>query len=192
MDATEAIIETQARWTVRAPCAQCGEVFYGRGNRRYCDESCRNRAKRERNWVRDRPHIREKKCGSCCEVLPAERFGREVGSYDGLYGWCKDCARRRRKNRPPEEKLRDRLARYGVTAEWYADTVALGCAICGETNPGSRDFHIDHDHSCCPDSAESCGACVRGILCRACNHLLGNARDRIETLKSAIQYLEGK
>jgi exonuclease VII small subunit len=30
---------------------------------------------------------------------------------------------------------------------------------------------------------------VRGILCRHCNHLLGKARDKIDTLLSAADYL---
>lgn len=31
----------------------------------------------------------------------------------------------------------------------------------------------------------------RGLLCNACNHLLGNAKDDIAVLEAAIQYLKG-
>lgn len=49
--------------------------------------------------------------------------------------------------------------------------------------------HVDHDHSCCPAN-ESCGACIRGILCGDCNKGLGFFRDDPATLEQAIQYLK--
>ena len=63
------------------------------------------------------------------------------------------------------------------------------CAICEKKLVSQRDTHLDHDHKCCPGRS-SCGKCIRGILCRDCNLLLGNAEDNIKILKSAIQYLK--
>lgn len=62
------------------------------------------------------------------------------------------------------------------------------CAICGTSDPGPKSFHVDHDHSCCPQSG-SCGACVRGLLCGKCNAGLGFFRDSTKFLESAVRYL---
>jgi len=65
-----------------------------------------------------------------------------------------------------------------------------GCKICGSKTPGgSGNWHIDHDHNCCPQR-ESCENCRRGVLCNACNLMLGFAKDNVSTLQKAIQYLE--
>lgn len=42
------------------------------------------------------------------------------------------------------------------------------CAMCGGQNPNE----VDHDHQCCP-GRDSCGKCVRGILCKKCNWRVG-------------------
>lgn len=53
------------------------------------------------------------------------------------------------------------------------------CAICGTQEP--RQWHLDHCHT---------SGRVRGVLCRACNHGLGNFRDTVKHLQAAISYLE--
>lgn len=63
------------------------------------------------------------------------------------------------------------------------------CATCGTADPGRRDWHIDHDHACCPGSTKNCGACVRGILCMSCNLILGHAKDDPQLLADAAIYL---
>lgn len=63
------------------------------------------------------------------------------------------------------------------------------CAICGTTDSGTKDFHIDHNHACC-DKPTSCGKCVRGLLCGNCNRGLGSFRDSTERLALATTYLE--
>jgi hypothetical protein len=54
------------------------------------------------------------------------------------------------------------------------------CQICG-TN--LKPFHIDHDHK----TNE-----IRGLLCRACNHGLGNFKDNPKLLIKAANYLIDK
>lgn len=58
------------------------------------------------------------------------------------------------------------------------------CAICGidhAARVGSGRLSIDHDHAT---------GKVRGLLCHRCNSLLGHAKDKVETLRKAIAYLE--
>ncbi|MGD9724368.1 MAG: endonuclease VII domain-containing protein [Pirellulales bacterium] len=77
--------------------------------------------------------------------------------------------------------------KYQLTAEQWEDLFAeqgWACAICEATAlPDGRFWHTDHDHR----TGE-----VRGILCRACNHLIGNAKDDPAILVSAITYLKGR
>ena len=52
-----------------------------------------------------------------------------------------------------------------------------------------RQVHLDHDHSCCPNG-KSCAKCERGVLCSACNNMLGQAKESVSTLQAAIDYLQ--
>lgn len=75
--------------------------------------------------------------------------------------------------------------KYGVDAARYAEMLGQQggcCAICKTNVPGGRSarFHVDHCHAT---------GRVRGLLCNSCNHLLGNARDSLDTLRAAIAYL---
>lgn len=68
------------------------------------------------------------------------------------------------------------------------------CAICGhpETvvskNGDVVALAVDHDRRCCPGDL-SCGACVRGLLCHACNTGLGKFGDQVDLLFRAIAYV---
>ena len=69
------------------------------------------------------------------------------------------------------------------------DEQGNACAICrsgfDEASP-----HVDHDHACCA-GRRSCGKCVRGLLCKACNDGLGRFRDDPARLLRAVDYLSG-
>lgn len=82
--------------------------------------------------------------------------------------------------------------RYGLSADQYRAMVEEQgdrCAACGEPRTDEERLHIDHDHSCCP-GVRSCGACIRALLCRDCNHILGLAHDDAERLRKIADYIE--
>lgn len=71
-------------------------------------------------------------------------------------------------------RRQDLKRKYGVTPKWYDETLASQgglCAICRSTRVslGDKNMAVDHDH-------ETGNA--RGILCMACNTLLGRLEDR--------------
>lgn len=74
---------------------------------------------------------------------------------------------------------------YNISLENYCKMRRLGCAVCGS----SKKLSVDHDHSCC-DAIGSCGECVRGVLCSACNFSIGHAMDNPTTLRSMASYIE--
>lgn len=86
--------------------------------------------------------------------------------------------------------------RYGITYIQYIRLFEVQnymCAICGKPlEPLTREAHVDHDHNCCANSAESCGNCVRGILCNTCNAGLGMFKDDPAALREAANYIENR
>ena len=63
------------------------------------------------------------------------------------------------------------------------------CAVCGKDATYFKTrLHVDHDHACCPGPANSCGKCIRGLVCYRCNIFLGNIDSGL--LKKALAYLD--
>jgi Recombination endonuclease VII len=82
--------------------------------------------------------------------------------------------------------LKHRLrTKYGMSVDDYDAMLAKQggcCAVCRTDDPGGTTIWcVDHDH----ETGE-----VRGLLCRACNIALGAVRDRIDTLRAMIAYLQ--
>lgn len=159
-----------------------------------------------------------KQCKICLATKPYEEFYVRPKMRDGHSNWCTPCERdynrERMRNQTPEQRARRNAqarargprpfeqtrrhklwATYRITPEQYDELLEKQggrCAIpaCGAIEPGGMGhWHVDHDHSCCPDK-KSCGRCVRGLLCSRCNPMLGMARDDKEILRSAVDYLE--
>ncbi|MFJ3248304.1 endonuclease VII domain-containing protein [Streptomyces sp. NPDC086782] len=110
-----------------------------------------------------------------------DSFTRAARRPDGLQAWCRRCVR--------DEYLR---CQYGVTIDEYDAMLSAQdgvCAICKAPDPTGKELAVDHDHTCCPDAAKSCGECVRGLLCWPCNVGIGHLRDDPKILTAAAAYL---
>lgn len=124
----------------------------------------------------------------------------EFAGKKKLASYCSPCSKawqksNRGKNpeRYVQQKFAQRLRRYNLTPDQYEELLARqggGCAICKSevNNMEMYRLHVDHDHTCCAGK-ESCGKCIRGILCANCNHGLGHFKDDLALLQAAIDYL---
>lgn len=126
-------------------------------------------------------------CRDCGVEKRISYFSRRKNG-EGRFDRCDGCPA----PKPEPLSLRERnLRRRGVTPEQYDIILAAqqgGCAICGDP-PDARSLAVDHDHSCCP-GANSCGGCIRGLLCSRHNLALGLFKDNLEELAAALDYLE--
>ncbi len=70
-------------------------------------------------------------------------------------------------------KARTRVMKqkYHMTHDEYVARGIDGCEICGDQT--DRNLHIDHDHKCCAPGKNTCGKCVRGVICNSCNQAVG-------------------
>jgi len=76
---------------------------------------------------------------------------------------------------------------YQLDPHEYIRMCEQGCHRCGTDEPGGKHgvFEVDHDHSCC-EGAKSCGACVRGTLCRKCNVDVMHIERVLEMIPAAV------
>ncbi|MEU3447902.1 endonuclease VII domain-containing protein [Streptomyces thermolilacinus] len=133
-----------------------------------------------------KPHDRnergEKQCRTCLLWLHPDLFNRNAAAKDGLQGNCRSCGRdvqRKTLYRLPPGRYAEMLASQGGV-----------CAVCKQPEGDGGALSVDHDHRCCPGPSRVCGNCVRGLVCRACNHGLGKFRDDPVLLRAAAAYLE--
>lgn len=119
-------------------------------------------------------------CTRCDVWMPEDRFDKHPKASDGLNVHCQNCKAQKR-----------RAGLYGMTRPEMDQFIASfggRCAICSGAEPRDR-WAIDHDHTCCP-GAQSCGRCVRGLLCARCNLAIGMLNDDPIILRAAAQYID--
>lgn len=129
-----------------------------------------------------------KVCIVCDNEKPIDEFCINKYGKHGRHSCCRECIRKRSKNRYKVDPLYTRknyLKRYGMTIDDYdraLEAQSFRCKICGSSKPDCRGrFAVDHNHA----TGE-----VRGLLCNSCNAVLGHARENISILLSAIEYLK--
>lgn len=147
-----------------------------------------------------------KYCSSVCMLR--RNNGTDAGAQPYTCAWCGATARRSQTVRAiwpyicldcinPIRHLVDRLKNHRVPHEMARRLLAdPGCDVCGRdivvraTNDGRyiAGLTVDHDHRCCPGS-HSCGQCVRGFLCPACNSAAGLLRDDSQIAAAMAAYL---
>lgn len=144
-----------------------------------------------------------KKCKTCEEILPLDKF-RKTGGGRWYNSYCVDCTsvhNKEYRDRDPETYRRKLREKYHSNREHYRDlsrrtlyNVPLGtydllyeqqngkCAICGGEKGTRSDkaFAIDH----CAETND-----IRGLLCSPCNQGIGYFKHNIELLEAAINYL---
>jgi|SRR5580704_3199358 hypothetical protein len=97
----------------------------------------------------------------------------------------------------PNRDLRDK---YKRSPEWLAEQIKTYgelCRICQQPETAAhptkkrakRRLAVDHDHKCCPGK-RSCGKCVRGLLCMACNKAIRQVEMISGWTEAALAYLK--
>lgn len=128
---------------------------------------------------------------------PAKRFQdlREPCIVDGceeLAGPTGACRSHWHKVNNPLKSRKRGLKAKGLTLEAYDDLLKKQkgkCLICGVKESDSKKrFAVDHDHTCC-FGQNTCGNCIRGLLCQRCNLVLGQVEDSVPLLKAMVKYL---
>ena len=123
-----------------------------------------------------------KTCKKCKEQKPVTEFGKDKRVKSGLTARCKSCNNSAiyayKKQNPHLSKNLHLLSRYKITLEDKENIIAKQngkCKIC--ENKLDRGIHT------CVDHCHTTGK-VRGVLCSACNKLLGHANENQKALQT--------
>lgn len=146
----------------------CADAQYKLDHREQCNAN-------SRAWVAANPdqrraHQAAYRDKNAAEIAEARREAQASGQYLGTF-------RRWRNSEHGKYVIwaNTLWKRYKITAEQYEALLeAQGgvCAMCAKPPADARRFAVDHDHRCCP-GRETCGKCIRGLLCTSCNNHLG-------------------
>ena len=199
------ILKRCGRCQINKPLTEFGFEKSRGKHRTYCYNCRMVRPSSPRTDIKDR---KDKLCPRCKEVKSIVEF-RKHGEGENreakTWHYCRPrntavCRKRMRKRIASGEaraeykevyktrRWKRLLDQYGITQDDYEvleSEQQFKCAICKK--PETRMYKdvvcrtvVDHDHKT---------KRIRGLLCYACNLVLRYARDNIDTLSSAIDYL---
>lgn len=136
------------------------------------------------------------KCAGCRTAWRAQLWSPEFphGTRTGYNYLCR-CDPCYEANSISWQLRRSEVGRSMPELRFLAIKKRGGSTTCGICNQQFDDFEssfVDYDRACCDvDRAmESCGTCVRGLLCGECNTLRSFASDSPERLRAVARYLE--
>lgn len=136
-----------------------------------------------------------KTCRECGTDKPLTEYHKAKVNRDGRENRCKGCKKKAAQTPEAMEARRARSYKYvlkhhyGLTVEDYERLIEEqnnSCACCSDPwdSVVVRQAHarwcVDHNHA----TGE-----VRGLLCNACNAMLGQAQDNVDRLAAGIVYL---
>lgn len=142
-----------------------------------------------------------KTCHTCKEPKGLDKFYKDKSKKDGYTYQCKlcrvNCVVNRRREKPEvykqwkinnPDKVRNSNYKYyfNISLDDYNEmfkTQDGKCKICGTVKAEGNSEHLKVDH--CHKTGK-----IRGLLCNSCNLGLGNFKDDIKTLESAIKHLK--
>ena len=179
-------------------CMDCGMEFETRATVRLRCDLCKviERRRRQRDYARlkTRGELDNRLLPTCMDC--GVELSRPIGKGGRIVKGPKRCPEHQEANRlqvQTQASKRGRFRNYGITEDEYLALLKRQggrCAICRADKPNiaTKSWYIDHDHSCC-QGPRSCGRCIRGLLCQACNTGIGYFRDQPDLLKAAMDYL---
>lgn len=163
-------------------CQKCDSSFIARqdgASSKYCKEC-------------ERPSPRTRKQSYCCVKCGKESYLTRPSTPHWPY-LCADCLE---PFRAVLHLFNRHRAPLQAAIKFIEDPT---CAICtkdllvlkreGGTGKLKATLNIDHNHECCPGN-RSCGKCIRGPLCSACNMAIGLLRDDPNIIYSALDYIQ--
>lgn len=173
-------------------CEQCHKVFYPSKNDvriRFCSTECQLENRKQSGYMQNYAKNNKEKLKANREKYNPIRNESRRSRYqeDEEYREYAKMRVKEYNNAHPEVKKRQRMRKYGITLEEFDAMYEKQngrCLICGEKKVKRGQYHslfVDHNHET---------GKVRGLLCQRCNFLIGQARDNVKILRSAIKYLE--
>lgn len=131
-----------------------------------------------------------KKCSKCGKVKKLDLFYKSLNGKYGRNHYCIPChkeysAQLYKSNEAFRKKRRAYQLehKYGMTEKIFDEMMVNQndcCAICKKKFIKRRSVFIDHDHN---------NNKVRGLLCPSCNTMIGLAKENLDVLDEARDYL---